>query len=758
MDKFEKKCVLVLFILFLLSPLCFAQNKEAGLSWPHTSAHSATILENFNTNVGLSRLKGKNLTNKITPKENENGKWGYANESAKFIINPILNQAFDFNEYGLAQVEYNKRWGLLNRDGLFFLIPFFSKMSLFDKNGISLLQCDTQIWSGLELNKNALKEIPTNIEFIKNNPDVSQKFIYTYITSKGHWLNGKTYIYAEPFMADGVARIVTENGVGILKRDGDYLFEPQYSNIGQFSNGIAAFKPFPSAEDKNPKYGFISLKGDVVFKPVLDSIPRFINGLAIVSVTNENDVTRYGILKNDLTYLVSPEYNFITPFNDENLALAEKDGNEGYINASGEFVSKDAFGRFMKINGNNDSQLYASSNGVIVKRSDDGQYYPVFGMDYLSDEYTILYPDTLDRNMMPTVPSLNIGLIEAVPSEFIGICENGLVMAGTASDANYIDESESTYDNDGVFFRLKLLGKEGFALTNILDEEVERFAGDSIEINQDGLIYTFYKKLNADNTRFFVDRKINMVYIAYMAYEQNHDYDEILVVDRYDLRNKQKLTPIFTPIYEIYRCFKNGSIDFKTSFKPIMPAQNDLVFNKLAALQVLNVGNIFLSFNATDQEDFMCVVDNKSFDPISIKSVNINSDDFWKQFDVKPDTTLTTSKQKYCVSKYGGYYLYCPDGKYIIKFDNMGNSEWQNKISDNGKISINNLTENNSLIYCIGTSQEAPFVNNNNAIAWEINKDAYVVKMIPLTQKKNTKSYKGFIKNDYLYVQTNYPK
>ena len=302
MDKFEKKCVLVLFILSLISPLCFAQNKEAQPSWPHTSAHSATILENFNTNVGLNRLKGKNLTNKISPKENDNGKWGYANEASKFIISPILNQAFDFNEYGLAQVEYNKRWGLLNRDGLFFLIPFFTKMSKFDKNGISLLQCDTQIWSGLELNKNALKELPTNIEFIQGNTDVSQKFIYTYITSKGHWLNGKSYIYGEPFTTDGVARVVTESGVGVIKKDGDYLFEPQFTNIGQFNNGIAAFKPFPTAEDKNPKFGFISLKGDVVFKPVLDSIPHFINGLAIVSVTNENEITRYGILKSDLTY------------------------------------------------------------------------------------------------------------------------------------------------------------------------------------------------------------------------------------------------------------------------------------------------------------------------------------------------------------------------------------------------------------------------------------------------------------------------
>ena len=175
-------------------------------------------------------------------------------------------------------------------------------------------------------------------------------------------------------------------------------------------------------------------------------------------------------------------------------------------------------------------------------------------------------------------------------------------------------------------------------------------------------------------------------------------------------------------------------------------------------MQVLNVGNLLLTFDISGQEDFICVMDSKSVTPIVLNTININSEEFWKKFDVKADTVYSYLTQRYCVSKYGGFYLYAPDGRYLLKFDNMANTEWQNKISDKGKININNITENDHLIYCIGTSQEAPFVNNNNAIAWEIKKNAYNVKMIPLTRKKDTKSLKGFIKNDYLYVQTNYPK
>ena len=756
MDKFEKKIIVLLFILSFLQPYGYSQNKENPVSWPHTSAHSATILENFNTNIGLIRLKGKNLQTNIIPMEADNGKWGYVNEKMKFVISPILNNAYEFNDSGLARVEYNKRWGLLNRDGLFFLIPFFSKMQPFDKFGLSLLQCDTQIWSGLESNKNVVKDLPDNIEFIKDNPAVQKEYIYTYITSKGNWLNNKIYIYAEPFCTDGVARVATEGGVGILKKDGSYLYTPQFANVGKFENGVAWFKPLPQDSMASDKYGFISLKGDIAIEPIFDSIPDFKNGLAIVCVTNDNGELLYGILKDDLDYLVKPEFSLIEDFNDENLALADLNGSVGYINTSGEFIHKDSYGRFTKIGNSPLGQLYAY-NGIIVKKADDGQYYPIFGMDYLSNENTILYPDSLDRNSLPVTPMLNIGLISNNPTEFIGICENGLVMADQQNENSIIDESESTYDNDGVFYRLKLLGKEGYALVNILNEEIERFPGDSIEIDQDGLIYTFYKKLNPSNTCFFVDRKINMVYIAYMAYEQFNDYDEILIIDRYDIRSKQKMKPVLTPIYEIYRSYKNGSIDLKNGFSPIIPAKSDLIFNKLATMQVLNVGNLLLTFNISDQEDFICVFDSKSFNPIVLNNININSNEFWKKFNMKADSSIITSKQRYCVSKYGGFYLYAPDGKYILKFDNMVNTEWQNKISEKGKIDINNLTENDQLLYCIGTSQEAPFVNNNNAIAWEINKDAYMVKMIPLTRKKNTKSYKGFIKNDYLYVQTDFP-
>lgn len=786
MIRVGKRLFGVFIALTLLSFTGYSQKTKESPLIPHSTPHSATILENFNTNLGLTKLRGKNLLMQLTPKESENGKWGYIDLRKKYVIPPLLTYANEFNDNGLAQVEYNKRWGLMNRNGLFALIPFFSNMTPFDNNGLSMVQCDVQIWSGLKLDKEVTLPYVSKLELVNSDPNYSNEQIYLYLTAKGTWLNSEVYRWAEPFNEAGVARIATREGVGVLKKDGAYLFTPQFTNVGEFKNGYAWFKPQQSDDENSDKYGYLAINGDLALKPIFFSAGDFNNGFAVVSVMDKNN-RKYGVLKNDLSYLVPLEYDSIAAFNKDSVALAVKNDIEGYITASGKFLDKNTYANLIK-NGGSPSAIPATSapvlaqndgttapsavpaisaldqnaqlssyNGIIVMKDDQGQYRPLFGMDYISRDNRIQHPDSIDMNKLIDIPGVKIGLLSNASTQLMGVCDSGFVMAYTpANDSNYIDEAESTYDNDGIFYRVKLLGKEGYSLVNILNNEVERFPGDSLEVTQEGLIYTFYKKLDPKNICFAVDRKINIIYIAYMAYEQNKEYDEILVLDRYDLRDRKKLSSIYCPIYDIYRSHKNGSIDFHRTSKPIKPSQNTPTFDRLATFQILNVGNLLLVVNVSDQENLMCVLDSKSFSPIVTKVLSANPKDSTGTYMTQSDSTLHKAP-KYCASKYGGYYLYAPDGRYVIKYNNMIDPEWQTKISDKGKININNLTENESLMYCVGTSQEAPFVNNDNAIVWEIKKENYTPKMIPLTKRKNSKSHKGFIKGDYLYVQTSHP-
>ncbi len=62
-------------------------------------------------------------------------KWGYMNRSGRTRISLVYDQAYPFQENGLALVELNEKQGLLNEYGRFIVKPIYEAIQLFQRIG-----------------------------------------------------------------------------------------------------------------------------------------------------------------------------------------------------------------------------------------------------------------------------------------------------------------------------------------------------------------------------------------------------------------------------------------------------------------------------------------------------------------------------------------------------------------------------------------------------------------------------------------------
>jgi hypothetical protein len=81
---------------------------------------------------------------------------------------------------------------------------------------------------------------------------------------------------------------VLNNKVGYIDKASNVVIPPQFDNIYNFSEDLAAVK-------KGEKWGYINKSGKLVIKPQFDSALPFSQGLAKVKIGN-----KYGYIRNPL--------------------------------------------------------------------------------------------------------------------------------------------------------------------------------------------------------------------------------------------------------------------------------------------------------------------------------------------------------------------------------------------------------------------------------------------------------------------------
>ncbi|HQO22540.1 MAG TPA: WG repeat-containing protein [Spirochaetota bacterium] len=155
-------------------------------------------------------------------------------------------------------------------------------------------------------------------------------------------------------------------GWGFINKEGVFISKPEFSELTDFSEGIAAgkksdkwccidtngkfitqfdftlVKPFSeglAAVYKDKKWGYINKDGKLVIEPEFNGVCNFYMGIAKVHKGN-----KAGYINRDGKFVIKPKYSSIGDFHD-GLAYFNDGGKWGYMNREGKIVIEAVFSR-----------------------------------------------------------------------------------------------------------------------------------------------------------------------------------------------------------------------------------------------------------------------------------------------------------------------------------------------------------------------------------------------------------------------------
>lgn len=299
--------------------------------------------------------------------------WGFIDLEGKIVINPQFQQAYNFSE-GLALTQNSEGlYGFIDGEGVYqsgepsfsaatyfseglaWTVKPFGSPSCIDESGNILFTCETCDYVGNYSEGLAL--------FVKINDDNETEF--GYLNNKGEIEINAQFSEAGDFK-NGLAPVKNKKGeFGYINSKGDLKINYQFEYASRFSdNGLAAVSD-------GKKWGWINTDGTYVCNPQFKGGAWPIDDdLWIVS-----DGDRYGLTKNDGKYIVNPQFDEIqvTEPHQYNDLLAFRDGKEwGYIDQHGKIVINAQFDdAFPYVNG---LAIVKSSNGYgIIDK--EGKYF-----------------------------------------------------------------------------------------------------------------------------------------------------------------------------------------------------------------------------------------------------------------------------------------------------------------------------------------------------------------------------------------------
>jgi len=157
------------------------------------------------------------------------------------------------------------------------------------------------------------------------------------------------FAYAENFKGDyavvAVKNKLGENKEGLIKKNGEFLIDPQFSRFNNFYDGYAMveiflnFKVEKGVASYQSKYGYISKQGNIIIEPIYDYLGRIVNGVVVTGQRDSSGHYKYGYINisgESSTVIAEPQFFSANEMDENGLALISIEKNKfGYIDKTG---------------------------------------------------------------------------------------------------------------------------------------------------------------------------------------------------------------------------------------------------------------------------------------------------------------------------------------------------------------------------------------------------------------------------------------
>ena len=306
------------------------------------------------------------------------GKWGYIDNTGKFIVPPIYQGVYDFSG-GYAGVMLDHKIGFIDETGKVVLKPQFTNITNFSE-GLARVVVSERFLDSFN--------ITTVTRFI----DVHGRQAFARECESTYH---PTLITPAPFALismpmlprlfhEGLAAARDGNRIGYIDKTGSFAIAPAYEYASDFSEGVAVVtiegkyriidtkgnlvanlpSGVESVDDSREglllavmagKRGFLSHKGEWVLSPRHEYVSPFFEGLALIAVQQNSagsfgckQTTRrlVGYMDHSGKTVIGPQFeDTLNNRFSEGLAAAKRAGEDkvGYIDKKGKFVIKPEF-------------------------------------------------------------------------------------------------------------------------------------------------------------------------------------------------------------------------------------------------------------------------------------------------------------------------------------------------------------------------------------------------------------------------------
>ncbi|ERI91582.1 hypothetical protein HMPREF1982_03091 [Clostridiales bacterium oral taxon 876 str. F0540] len=247
-------------------------------------------------------------------------KWGFINNKGDFIIKPKYDNAYDFQDNGLAVVEVNRLNGLINTKGNFVVEPKYDDINqfsegravVFDNQGFRVID-----EKGTVITKKLYNYIGSykNERALFSNTDDKGNTLYGFLDRQGNEVIKAKYELANDFKNGKTVVKIKDKQYELIGINGETLNTFNYNYVGILSEGLMAFQKEPEG-----KYGFIDEQGKVVIEPQFQNAQNFQNGRAIINTINDY-IYKYGLIDRQGNVIFKPDYDNMNILGENRVAV-----------------------------------------------------------------------------------------------------------------------------------------------------------------------------------------------------------------------------------------------------------------------------------------------------------------------------------------------------------------------------------------------------------------------------------------------------
>ena len=266
--------------------------------------------------------------------DNYEKRWGYLDNTGKFVIKPKFDIAEDFHNNGFAVVWQDGYQGIIDRNGEYLLEPVYGNLRI-DTSGF-IIASQGKKSKLFDLKGKMIFETEGAIGKFKEGRAVFEKKTekgsrYGYINSFGISIEAK-YLSASNF-EQGKGLVQLENTQYALINWEGILARFDYSYVGDHSEGLLTYK-----KDYDSPTGYINEKGEVVIEAKFVYAEPFKKGLAKVIVDIDGN-KKVGLIDKSGEYVIKPAYDDLKRLGDDLFAVglsldtADELDQKGYIYA-----------------------------------------------------------------------------------------------------------------------------------------------------------------------------------------------------------------------------------------------------------------------------------------------------------------------------------------------------------------------------------------------------------------------------------------